>query len=73
MLKRDCSIPSSRVSTRTWPAISPAVGLNPATYENFSIQNDTLTFYFGQGAILPEAAGALAVTIPRPPVDRMIA
>ena len=57
----------------TKPAISPAVGLNPATYENFAIQNDTLTFFFAQGAILPESAGALAVTIPRPPVDRMIA
>ena len=57
----------------TKPAISPAVGLNPATYENFAIQNDTLVFFFGQGAILPESAGALSVTIPRAPVDRMIA
>jgi hypothetical protein len=55
------------------PDISPAVGLNPATYENFAIQNDTLMFFFGQGAILPESAGALSVTIPRPPVDKMIA
>jgi Protein of unknown function (DUF3298) len=55
------------------PAIAPEVGLNPATYENFAIQNDTLMFFFGQGAILPESAGALAVTIPRAPVDRMIA
>ena len=37
----------------------PQVGLNPATYENFAIQNDTLMFFFGQGAILPESAGAL--------------
>ena len=57
----------------TKPAIAPQVGLNPATYENFAIQNDTLMFFFGQGAILPESAGALSVTIPRPPVDRMIA
>jgi Protein of unknown function (DUF3298) len=49
------------------------VGLNPATYENFAIQNDSLVFFFGQGAILPESAGALTVTIPRAPVDRMIA
>ena len=57
----------------TKPAISPAVGLNPATYENFAIQNDSLVFFFAQGAILPESAGALSVAIPRAPVDRMIA
>jgi hypothetical protein len=57
----------------TKPAIAPQVGLNPATYENFAIQNDTLMFFFGQGTILPESAGALSVTIPRAPVDRMIA
>lgn len=57
----------------TKPVISPAVGLNPATYENFAIQNDNLLFFFGQGTILPESAGALAVSIPRAPVDRMIA
>ncbi|MGZ6780267.1 MAG: RsiV family protein, partial [Mycobacterium sp.] len=45
----------------------------PATYENFAIQNDSLLFFFGQGAILPESAGAVQVTIPRAPVDRMIA
>ncbi len=57
----------------TKPAIAPEVGLNPATYENFAIQNDTLVFFFSQGAILPESAGALSVTIPRGPVDAMIA
>jgi hypothetical protein len=57
----------------TKPAISPAVGLNPATYENFAIQNDNLVFFFAQGALLPESAGALSVSIPRAPVDRMIA
>ncbi len=57
----------------TPPEIGPEVGLNPATYENFAIQNDSLVFFFGQGAILPESAGALSVTIPRGPVDSMIA
>ena len=57
----------------TKPAIAPEVGLSPATYENFAIQNDSLVFFFGQGAIMPESAGALSVTIPRAPVDRMIA
>lgn len=57
----------------TKPAIAAEVGLNPATYENFAIENDTLVFFFGQGAILPESAGALQVSIPRAAVDRMIA
>jgi hypothetical protein len=56
----------------TTPAIAPEVGLNPATYENFAIQNDTLVFFFGQGVLLPDSAGALTVSIPRAPVDRMI-
>jgi hypothetical protein len=55
------------------PAIAPDVGLNPATYENFAITNDSLIFFFGQGAILPESAGAMQATIPRAPVDSMIA
>lgn len=59
--------------TGTKPAIAPEVGLNPATYENFAIQNDTLVFFFAQGAVLPDSAGALTVPIPRAPVDRMIA
>jgi uncharacterized protein DUF3298 len=53
-------------------AIAPEVGLNPSTYENFAIQNDSLIFFFGQGAILPESAGALSVSVPRGPVDAMI-
>jgi Protein of unknown function (DUF3298) len=55
------------------PAIAPEVGLNPSTYENFAITNDSLIFFFGQGAIQPESAGALQVSIPRGPVDAMIA
>ena len=55
------------------PAISPAVGLDPSKYENFAITNDTLIFFFSQGELLPEAAGALQVTVPRAPIDAMIA
>jgi hypothetical protein len=53
--------------------IAPEVGLDPKTYENFAITNDTLVFFFSQGELLPEAAGALQVSIPRGPVDAMIA
>jgi hypothetical protein len=54
-------------------AIPPAVGLDPATYENFAITNDALVFFFSQGELLPEAAGALQVAVPRGTVDAMIA
>ncbi|MDX1889076.1 esterase [Mycolicibacterium sp. 050158] len=48
-------------------------GLDPASYQNFAITNDSLIFFFSQGDVLPEAAGALQVAIPRGPVDAMIA
>jgi hypothetical protein len=54
-------------------AIAPDVGLNPTTYENFAIQNDALVFFFAQGTVLPDSAGALTASIPRAPIDRMIA
>jgi hypothetical protein len=53
--------------------ISPAVGLDPATYENFAITDDALIFFFSQGEMLSESAGALEVTVPRAPIDAMIA
>jgi len=53
-------------------AIAPEVGLDPATYENFAITNDALIFFFSQGVLLPEAAGALQVSVPRGPVDPLI-
>ncbi len=54
-------------------AIAPEVGLDPTTYANFAITNDALVFFFSQGELLPEAAGALQVSVPRGPVDAMIA
>jgi len=59
--------------TGTPPAIPPSVGLDPLTYQNFAITNDSLIFFFSQGEILPESAGALQVAVPRGPVDAMIA
>lgn len=53
--------------------IAPEVGLDPTKYQNFAITNDSLIFFFSQGDLLPEAAGALQVTVPRGPVDAMIA
>ena len=53
--------------------IPPGVGLDPTTYKNFAITNDSLIFFFSQGEVLPESAGALQVTVPRAPIDSMIA
>ena len=53
--------------------IPPAVGLDPSRYENFAITNEAIIFFFDQGELLPEAAGALEVSVPRGPIDAMIA
>lgn len=53
--------------------IPPGVGLDPDTYQNFAITNDALIFFFSQGVILPESAGALQVSVPRSAIDSMLA
>jgi hypothetical protein len=53
--------------------IPPEIGLDPTRYANFAITNDALIFFFTQGEFLPEAAGAVQVSVPRGPVDAMIA
>lgn len=53
--------------------IDPGSGLDPSKYENFAITNDQLIFFFSQGDMLPEAANALQIAIPRGPVESMIA
>jgi hypothetical protein len=53
-------------------AISQGDGLDPSKYQNFAITDDELIFYFGQGEMMPEAAGALVAHVPRsaiPPVQ----
>jgi hypothetical protein len=54
-------------------AISPGVGLDPQTYRNFAVTDDALIFFFGQGELLPEAAGAVEVSVPRSPIAAMMA
>jgi hypothetical protein len=53
--------------------ISPVIGLDPTKYENFAITNDAIVFFFSQGVLLPDSAGAVQVAIPRGPIDSMIA
>jgi hypothetical protein len=54
-------------------AIAPEVGLDPTKYQNFAITDDAIIFFFSQGELLPEAVGALQVSVPRGPIDAMIA
>jgi hypothetical protein len=53
--------------------IAPSVGLNPAHYQEFAITNDGVIFFFSQGELLPEAAGATQVLVPRSAIDPMLA
>ena len=53
--------------------IPPAVGLDPANYQNFAITNDGVIFYFSQGTLLAESAGATQVLVPRSVIDPMLA
>lgn len=53
--------------------IVPAVGLDPANYQNFAITNDGVIFFFSQGTLLAEAAGATQVVVPRSVIDPLLA
>lgn len=48
------------------PSVTPVGdGLDPTHYQNFAITDDAVIFFFGQGELLPEAAGALQASVPR--------
>lgn len=53
--------------------IPASAGLDPANYQNFAITNDGVIFFFGQGTLLPDAAGPLQVLVPRSAIDPMLA
>lgn len=53
--------------------IPPAAGLDPANYQNFAITNDGVIFFFSQGTLLPESAGATQVLVPRAVIDPLLA
>jgi hypothetical protein len=46
---------------------------DPANYQNFAVVNDGVIFFFDQGVLLPDSAGALQVLVPRAAIDPMIA
>lgn len=53
--------------------IPPAVGLDPVNYQNFAITNDGVIFFFGQGTLLAESAGATKALVPRSVIDPLLA
>ena len=54
------------------PAILAGAGHDPSHYQNFAITDDSVTFYFAPGELLPPFAGATQARVPRnaiPPLN----
>jgi Protein of unknown function (DUF3298) len=47
-------------------------GLNPQNYQSFALTDDGITFFFSQGGLTAEAAGATKVSIPRAAVAPLL-
>jgi len=54
-------------------SIAPTAGYDAVNYQNFAVTNDGVVFFFSQGQLLPEAAGATQVLVPRSAIDPMLA
>jgi hypothetical protein len=54
-------------------SILPGDGLDPANYQNFALTDDSVIFFFSQGELLPEAAGATQAAVPRAAVASLLA
>jgi hypothetical protein len=54
-------------------SIAPSAGYDPMNYQEFAVTNDGVIFFFSQGQLLPEAAGATQVLVPRAAIDPMLA
>ena len=71
--------PAPATPTTTPPPPPPPLPIattalyNPANYQIFAVVNDGVIFFFDQGVLLPESAGALQVLVPRSAIDPMIA
>jgi Protein of unknown function (DUF3298) len=53
--------------------IAPTAVYDPMNYQDFAVTNDGVMFFFSQGQLLPEAAGATQVLVPRAAIDPMLA
>lgn len=50
--------PASQTPTPPPVTVAPAAAYDPANYQNFAVTNDGVIFFFDQGHMLPDAAGA---------------
>jgi Protein of unknown function (DUF3298) len=48
-------------------------GLNPQNYQSFALTDDGITFFFSQGGLMAEAAGATKVSVPLAAVAPLLA
>lgn len=53
--------------------VASAAAYDPANYQSFAITNDGVIFFFDQGRLLPDLAGAPQVLVPRSAIDPMLA
>jgi hypothetical protein len=58
---------------KTGQPVSPAALYSPTNYQDFAVTNDGVIFFFSQGTLLPDAAGATQVLVPRSAIDSMLA
>jgi hypothetical protein len=65
--------PANQTPTAPTVTIAPAALYDPANYQNFAVTNDGVIFFFDQGHLLPDAAGAPQVLVPRSAIDPMLA
>lgn len=54
-------------------AISAGDGMDPSHYQDFAITDTDVIFFFGQGELLAEDAGANSVTVPRQAIAALLA
>lgn len=75
----DTAEPSTTTTTPTTTTtaaplpIAQAALYDPANYQNFAVVNDGVIFFFDQGVLLPESAGALQALAPRAEISPMLA
>ncbi|MFL6087768.1 MAG: esterase [Mycobacterium sp.] len=74
-LKTVAPIVQAELQKQTAPpaAIAPTALYDPNNYQDFAVTNDGVIFFFSQGQLLPEAAGAAQVLVPRAAIDPMLA
>ncbi|ORA37595.1 esterase [Mycobacterium aquaticum] len=54
-------------------AVPSSAGLDPTHYQNFAITDDAVIFFFGQGELFAETAGATQASVPRDALAALLA